>query len=277
MSDSTSQNILKTKKTSPVNIGPLLMRLVLLIATDVVAVWLLNRLVSLGYLPLATVFLVITIFVNIVLLRQQAYPIRWMAVGLVLMVLFTIYPIFFTVWVAFTNYGEGHLITQEQAIQQILREKYLPEAGKAYTWTAFKSAQGDYVLWLQDAEGNGYLARPSEPLTQPQPGEAGIGQLDSKGIPETIEGYKRLNAIVAATDQKLTEIQFGESGTTIQVRSPKEAAELLPKYVYDPEQDAMLDQETGTTYRNLRGTFTSTTGQVLRPGFVETIQFTNFR
>jgi ABC-type sugar transport system permease subunit len=97
--------------------------------------------------------------VNVVLLLPKAYPIRWMVVGLVLMVLFTIYPIFFTVWVSFTNYGEGHLITQEQAVEQILKEKYLPEAGKAYTWTAFKSTQGDYVLWLKDAEGNGYLAK----------------------------------------------------------------------------------------------------------------------
>jgi len=197
--------------------------------------------------------------------------------GLVLMALFTIYPIFFTVWVSFTNYGEGHLITQEQAVEQILKEKYLPEAGKAYTWTAFKSPQGDYALWLKDVEGNGYLAKQGEPLTQPQSGEAGIGELDDKGIPKTIEGYKRLNAIVAATDQNLTEIQFGEAGTTIQVRSPKEAAELLPKYIYDPDQDAMIEQETGALYRNLRGTFTSETGQVLRPGFVEIIQFANFR
>ena len=72
------------------------------------------------------------------LLRKEAYPLRWMVVGLVLMALFTIYPIFFTVWVAFTNYGEGHLITKEQAIDQILNEKYLPETGKAYTWTAFQ-------------------------------------------------------------------------------------------------------------------------------------------
>jgi len=252
-------------------------RLALLIATDVVAIWFLNRLVSLGYLPLAAVILIITIFVNVVLLLPKAYPIRWMVGGLVLMALFTIYPIFFTVWVSFTNYGEGHLITQEQAVEQILKEKYLPEAGKAYTWTAFKSPQGDYALWLKDVEGNGYLAKQGEPLTQPQSGEAGIGELDDKGIPKTIEGYKRLNAIVAATDQNLTEIQFGEAGTTIQVRSPKEAAELLPKYIYDPDQDAMIEQETGALYRNLRGTFTSETGQVLRPGFVEIIQFANFR
>ena len=30
---------------------------------------------------------------------------------------------------------------------------------------------------------------------QPQPGELGVGELDDKGIPETIEGYERLNAI----------------------------------------------------------------------------------
>lgn len=277
MPDSTSQNNLKTKASSTTNIWSSVMRLALLIVTDVAAVWFLNRLVSLGYLPLAAVILIIIIFVNVVLLLPKAYPIRWMVVGLVLMVLFTIYPIFFTVWVSFTNYGEGHLITQEQAVEQILKEKYLPEAGKAYTWTAFKSTQGDYVLWLKDAEGNGYLAKQGESLTQPQPGEEGVGELDDKGIPKSIEGYKRLNAIVAATDQNLTEIQFGEAGTTVQVRSPKEAAELLPKYMYDPDQDAMIEQETGTLYRNLRGTFTSQTGQELRPGFVEMVQFANFK
>ncbi|MRR32434.1 maltose ABC transporter permease MalF, partial [bacterium] len=60
-----------------------------------------------------------------------------MLVGLVFMGLFTIYPIVFTIWVAFTNYGESHLITKQQAIDQILNQTYLPETGKAYTWTAF--------------------------------------------------------------------------------------------------------------------------------------------
>src|SRR5690606_21603946 len=155
--------------------------------------------------------------------------------------------------------------------------KYLPESGKAYSWTAFKSADGEYALWLQDVEGNGYLAKPAEPLSQPQSGEMGVGAFDANGIPETIAGYQRLNAIIAATDKNLTEIQFGEEGRTIQIRSPREAAELLPKYIYDEEQDAMIDQQTGVVYKNLRGTFTSSSGQSLRPGFIETIQFTNFK
>jgi ABC-type sugar transport system permease subunit len=277
MASSASQKILKPRASSSKPVLSRLVRLAILVAMDASVVWFLNKLVSLGYVPLAAAILIIAVFVNVVLLRREAYPVRWMVVGLVLMALFTIYPILFTIWVAFTNYGEGHLITQEQAIDQILKAKYLPEAGRAYTWTAFKSPEGEYVLWLQDSEGNGYLAVPGEPLTQPQPGESGIGELDDRGIPETIEGYQRLNAILAAADKNLTEIQFGEEGKTIQVRSPLEAAELLPLYVYDADLDAMIDQETGTVFQNVRGTFSAPDGTQLRPGFIESIRFANFK
>lgn len=264
----------KTKATSPdlSQLG----RLVILIAMDIAAGWFLSRLILLGYYPLAAAIFIILIFVNFIFIIRKAYPIRWMVVGLVFMALFTIYPIFFTVWVSFTNYGEGHLITKEQAIGQILKEKYLPETGKAYTWTAFKSSEGDYVLWLIDADGNGYLARTGEPLIQPQPGEFGVGELDEQGIPEMIEGYSRLNAILAATDENLTDIQFGEEGNTVQIRSPREAAELLPLYEYDPDRDVMINQETGVEFQNIRGTFSAPDGAQLRPGFVASIGFSNF-
>ena len=277
MPDSASQNIQKTRTSSSKLILPYIVRLAILIAMDASAIWYLNKLLSLGYYPLAAASLIILIFVNVVLLRQEAYPLRWMLVGLVLMAMFTIYPILFTVWVSFTNYGEGHLITKEQAIDQILKAKYLPEAGLAFTWTAFKSQEDIYALWLRDADGNGYLAKVGEPLTQPQPGESGIGELDDKGIPKTIEGYQRLNAIVAATDQNITEIQFGEQGKTVQVRSPSEAAELLPLYIYDPDLDTMTSQETGIVYHNIRGTYSSPDGEQLRPGFISRIGLANFK
>ena len=277
MTSMAQQDGTQTKASTSIPVLPRLARLALLIAGDAAVVWFLIRLVSLGYLPFVAAILVIAIFINVVLLRREAYPIRWMVVGLVFMALFTIYPIFFTIWVAFTNYGEGHLVTKEQAIDRLLGELYLPETGRAYTWTAFKSPEGEYVLWLQNAEGNGYLARPGEVLAQPKPGESGLGELDAKGIPKTIEGYQRLNAIVAATNQDLTEILFGEAGRTIQIRSPSEAAELLPLYVYNPAQDAMISQETGVVYQNIRGSFSAPDGTALQPGFIAPVQVTNFR
>ncbi len=271
------EEILKTRPPISVPVLPRLVRFALLIAVDASALWLLNKLRALGYLPLSAVILVLLIVINFVLLRREAYPIRWMVVGLVFMVLFTIYPILFTVWVSFTNYGEGHLVTKEQAIAQILKQKYVAETGRAYGWTAFKSPEGGYALWLKDAEGNGYLALPGELHVQPQPGELGIGDLDGNAIPKTIEGYQRLNAILAASDKNLPAILFGEEGRTIQIRSPSEAAELLPLYIYDADRDVMISQETGITFQNLRGTFSSPTGIALRPGFVESVRFTNFQ
>ncbi len=67
---------------------------------DVAVVWFVSRLLPLGFLPLAGVVVAVALFVNVVLLLQKAYPIRWMVVGLVLMTMFTLYPIVFTVWVA---------------------------------------------------------------------------------------------------------------------------------------------------------------------------------
>jgi ABC-type sugar transport system permease subunit len=277
MTSNASQDISKTRIPASKIVLPRLLRLIILIVIDASGIWFIARFLSMGYYPLVAVVVVILVFVNVVLIRQQAYPLRWMVVGLVLMLMFTIYPIFFTIWVSFTNYGEGHLITKTQAVNQILKAKYLPESGLAFTWTAYKTPEGVYTLWLQDPDGNGYLALVGKPLSQPQPGEMGVGELDSKGIPKTIEGYQRLNAIQAATDKKLTEILFGEEGRTIQVRSPSEAAELEPLYVYDPEQDTMTDQETGVVYQNLRGIYTSPTGDQIRPGFVSPIGFDNFK
>ena len=268
----------QTREPDPKNkVIPILLRVGLLLVFDLAAFWFLTRLFGLGYYPLAAAILIITVGVNVILIRREAYPLRWMVVGLVFMALFTIYPILFTVWVSFTNYGEGHLITKVQAIDQLSRARYLPETGLAFTWTAFRTPEGEYALWLLDDEGNAYLARPGQPLTQPQPGEEGVGPLDDRGIPESIEGYERLNAIMAATDENLTNIQFGEAGSFVQVRSPTEAAQLLPLYVYDPEADAMINQETGVVYGNIRGTFTSPTGEELRPGFIAPVGLTNFR
>jgi ABC-type sugar transport system permease subunit len=276
MTSATLQEIRKPGRP-PMPLLPRLLRLGLVVAVDSAVAWFFLRLVHLGYYPFAAAIAIITMVVNVIVLRKETYPIRWMVIGLVLMALFTIYPIIFTIWVAFTNFGEGHLITKEQAVEQITQLTFLPAAGKSYSWTAFKDPEGSYALWLKDADGNGYLAKPGEPLVQPQPGTAGVGELDKNGIPVSIEGYQRLNPFLAASDKNLTSIQFGEAGKTIQVRSPREAAELLPLYVYDAEQDAMINQQDGTVYKNLRGTFTSSAGQALRPGFIETIQWDNFK
>ncbi|MCK7580531.1 MAG: hypothetical protein MZV65_36070 [Chromatiales bacterium] len=68
---------------------------------------------------------IIAVMFNLIFLLPQAYPFRWMAFGLGFLILFTIYPMVFTIYVAFTNYGDGHLLTKEQAIPLIEKQVYL--------------------------------------------------------------------------------------------------------------------------------------------------------
>ena len=253
------------------------LRIAGLVVFDLFIFWFVSQALINGFYSLSAVMVVVAIFINVVFLVPKFAPVRWMAVGLSLMTIFVVYPIIFTVFVAFTNYGDGHLLTKEQALEQITSRLYLPEEGKSYRWTAFKSEDGQYALWLQDEDGNAYLAKPGEELVPGVPGQHGIGELDKDGIPVSIEGYTRLNAIQATTDQTLPDIQFGVAGQTVQIRSPSEAAELVPRYTYDPETDTLYDHATGKTFRNIDGTFTAPDGEEIQPGFRAFIGWENFK
>jgi ABC-type sugar transport system permease subunit len=251
-------------------------RILGLLAFDVFIIWLISNALSLGFFSLSAVLIVVVLLVNTIFLVPKLWPMRWMAVGLALLITFVIYPMIFTFYVSSTNYGDGHLITKEQALEQILKRTYLPEEGKAYSWTAFKSDDGEYALWLLDEAGTGFLAVPGEEIREAQPGTEGLGELDASGIPASIEGYTRLNAILAATDQDLPNILFGVEGQTIQVRSPSEAAELVPLYEYDEASDAIINLQTGVVFANVDGTFTAPNGEDIKPGFRAGIGWENF-
>ena len=115
------------------------MRWILVAIFDIGAIWFIYNAFSREFMQLGTVITVITVMINLIFLISKAYPFRWIAIGLSFMILFTIYPIIFTIYVAFTNYGDGHLLTREMVIEQLSTQLYLPEAGKSYSWTAYKS------------------------------------------------------------------------------------------------------------------------------------------
>ena len=136
--------------------------IVLVILFDIGAAWFIQNAVSQGFTQLVIIIGIITVMLNLIFLLPRAYPFRWMAIGFSFLILFTIYPIIFTVYVAFTNYGDGHLLTKEQAIPLIEKATYLPEEGKSYSWTAYKSDSGDYALWLVNPDGESFLGKPGE-------------------------------------------------------------------------------------------------------------------
>lgn len=239
--------------------------------------WLITRFITDGLYPLASILAAIAVLLGMIYLRPRFTPFRWLGVGLALAMLFTLYPIFYTFYLSFTNMGSGHLMSKQQAIERLEKVQYLPEEGETYNWTAYRSPQGDYALWLLPAEGPGLLAKPGETIQAANSGEAGVGQLDEDGIPTQLAGYERLplKSTVAIIDD-LGAVEFGEPPNTVRIRSLKEAAASKPLYQYDAAQDAMIDQQTGEIYRPIEGTFTSASGEELTPGYIVFVGWRQF-
>ncbi len=274
-----SELVIERKKANRSQEAPLsrIILIVLVVLLDVGAVWFVQNALSKGFTQLVIIISVITVMLNLIFLLPKAYPFRWMAIGLSFLILFTIYPMIFTIYVAFTNYGDGHLLTKEQALPLILKTTYLPEEGKSYSWTAYRAESGEYALWLINPTGETFIGEPGKEIVPAKPGDPGIGEADSNGIPVSLEGYQRLNALTAATNQELPNIKFGlEGDQTIQIRSPSEAAELEIRYVYDEATDIITDQSNGDIYNNVAGTYTTRDGKTIAPGFRTVVGFKNF-
>lgn len=255
----------------------ILLRLVLLAAIDVLGIWLIFGFIESNAYFLVGAFALVLILVNFVILNNDAYPLRWMLIGLVLMVLIAIYPIIFTVWVAFTNFGDGHLLTREKAIEQILTQRYLPEGAGAYSWTLFQSDDGEFALWLQNETTPGLLAYPGEPVIAADPGTNGVGEFDEDGIPLTLEGYERVpRGRTLGLINELGEITFGAGDTAVQITTLDLASALEPLYVYDEARNVMINQRTGVEYQAIDGTFTAPNGDEIRPGYQAVIGAENF-
>ncbi|MCI0394767.1 MAG: hypothetical protein L0322_07480, partial [Chloroflexi bacterium] len=255
-----------------------LVRLAVVVVIDIFAVWFVMNLVSNAAIVLAVAIGLLALLANVVLLRNRTYPVRWMLPGLIMMALFSIYPIIYTVYVAFTNYGDEHLLTKERTIAQIQREKFLPEGGRSFTWSGFRAPDGQFALWLQSEAGQSFLALPGQPIIEGVPGQSGVGELDEDGIPVSIEGYERLprNQLIRYIND-LGQISFGVDDFAVQVRSLDDAAELEPLYEYDAARDVLVNQQTGVVYTPIDGTFTSPGGEALRPGFRATVGLENFQ
>lgn len=231
--------------------------------------WFISKLFADGLYPLVSVLGAIAVFITTSYLRPRLTAFRWMSVGITLAILFTIYPIIYTVYLSFTNMGSGHLMSKPQAISRLEAQQFLPENGETYKWAAYKNSDGEFALWLLPKEGEGLLAKAGEPLQTLKPGEGGVGTLDEGGFPVTLDGYERLQRKdIVPIINDLSALEFGAAPETVRIRSLGEAVASASLYKYDAGRDVIVNQQTGELYTPIDGTFTSESGEVLTPGYI---------
>ena len=210
-------------------------------------------------------------------LWRRFYPVRWLAPGLLLMLAMVVYPAAYTALNALTNTGDGHLLRKDQVVAQLEQQYYIPAGGATFSWRAYRSADGRYLLWLTDEGGNAFLAAPGVGVAPVQAGDPRFGPLEADGLPKTIDGFVKLSRIESV--RYLTELQhltIAAGEHTVRIASLDQAERAQRRYTYDTRRDVMIDQQTGVVYRPIEGVFTAPDGQTLSPGFSAVVGLRNF-
>ncbi len=216
----------------------------------------------------AIVILIITLLINWVFLADRLYPIRWLTPGLVLMAMLVLYPLVSTVYIALTNYSDGHLLSKDQVLAQFTAQFYPPKDATSYKLTVYRNASGDFLLLLDDQKGRVFTGTQKDglkPYTPAGPPPPNIGDYQKL---ETAQTYQYLT--------ELSKLSLSGNGRQIQVTGPDAAQELLPQYTYNQPNDTLTDNETGVIYKPVAGTFTAPDGNQLSPGFTAVVGFGNF-
>lgn len=265
-------------RTLSTTVGSIGLRLLALMIFSAFGLFFIYQLLADGYLPLAILFGIITVGINWIFLRAEAYPLRWMAPGLVFMLLISVYPIAYTIYIAFTNFGSGHLLPKVQVIETLGQRTYLPETGGAYQYVAYQNPETqEFALYVINDAGEGSFVTTDESFAA---NEVEAGELDDAGFPATVNGYAQIPRLqLLSMIDTLGTLTFGGEERAIQITGQLgRAAELQPRFTYDPDQDTITDQQLGKVYAGNEnmGFFVSEDGEQLTPGYTVPIGLANF-
>lgn len=233
---------------------------------------------------LTVAIILYVIVVNIAFIRKEFFPWRWILPALGGMLLLVVYPIGYSLVVAFTNYGDGHLLSKSLVISQRLNETYATEDAPSYKVYIYRSdAENAFRFWLIDTNGNSSVYYGDE-LEAVEVDDTSYGARDDNGIPLSLGGYIRVPAGGALRySQSLQDMAIGDPPqqiriTRLGIAEAQDARLLQPRWEYDKETDTLTNLETGLVYHTERGNFVTGEGadrQVLIPGFPEYIGFDN--
>lgn len=239
------------------------------------------RLVEAGYAVMVVLVAFVALCVLVVYATQRAVPAKYLLPGVVLLLALQIWPLVYTVALSFTNYGDGHMGTKEEAVavieansvQQVEgSQRYalniaVPEGQDAET--------GDLHYLLTDPEGTHYVGN-VDGLTELDPASV---EASPSGRILQAEGFTTLTAEqVNERSEDLAEFAVPTETGGIKQIGLSEAFIGEPTKVYDDATDTITDQLTGERYVVGEAQFVPEDGEgaALPQGWRENVGFDNY-
>ena len=166
----------------------LVIKIILLGLFDAFAVWLVFALFALQmWMPLAVTVVIAGLINWIYLGKGKRLPGKYLTPGVVFLLIFQIFVVFFSGYIAFTNYSDGHNSTKADAIAVITvaAEKRVPDS-PTYAVNILRKG-GEFYFLVTDPDGTIKVGSSTAPLT-----EVKNPKLDGTGSANGLPGYETL-------------------------------------------------------------------------------------
>ncbi|BDA02565.1 maltose ABC transporter permease MalF [Vibrio cholerae] len=229
---------------------------------------------SRGEVAFALLTLILTTLALYIFGSRKTYAHRYIYPGIAGMILFILFPLAYTVGLAFTNYSAKNQLTLERA-QSVLMDQTF-QSGESYAFQLYKTEQG-YRLLIED--GDERLATAPFSLSGNVPTDLNlevIGGIDGEVEPiKTIIGYR--------TELSGIDLHFPD-GEDIRMSGLRKFAAVKPLYTLQDDGETLTNNQSGQVLRpnmeigfyqpiNESGEFV---GERVSPGFVVSIGTHNF-
>jgi arabinogalactan oligomer/maltooligosaccharide transport system permease protein len=221
-------------------------------------------------------FLVLALVaINWVYFSRRMLPAKYLLPGLLFLLVFQIFVMGYTAYVAFTNYGDGHNSTKSDAVVQILKQnERRVEDSAAYPLKIVQ--RGSDLGFAVVRDGQVQVGTADQPLR-----EVADATHDGEQV-GTVPGWQVLSFAQVAADQSTiltlrVPISTEPNDGALRTQDGTTAYVYTPTMTYDAAADTFTDTATGTVYTpNAHGSFVAPDGSALTPGWRVGVGLENF-
>lgn len=249
-----------------------LVKLVALGVIDAAAIYAILVLVADGEWLVPALIAVAAIAVNYIYLRPGVLPAKYLTPGLIFLVIFQIFVVLYTVYIAFTNYGSGHNSDKDDAVNALLLQAQTRVPDSPSFQVSILEQNGEFFFLTTDPESGEFVVGGAEQPLEPVDGATATGA----------PGYTTLDfAGIVANQSEISALSVPISDDpndgALRTTDGSNAYLFTSTLVWDPDADTMTDTVTGTVYRDTGdGAFTADDGTQLLPGWVVPVGVDNF-
>ncbi|WP_320065784.1 ABC transporter permease subunit [Micromonospora sp. RTGN7] len=270
----------RVRNDAPISAMGLIVKVVLLGMVAGIAIW--------AAFPLAeaekwfglAVLAVTTAALFYLYLTPRHIPAKYLLPGTIFLIAFQVFPVLYTASTAFTNFGDGHRGSKDDAIVAIQSSsvKQVPGSTEYALSIATEGdpATGSMVFLVTDPKTGAVSAGDAEGLRQLDAAEVTVAP---GGRVTAADGYTVLNfGQASARSKEITDLVVPTSGGALRSAGLSRAYEGTAIRAYDVGCDCVTDSESGRTWTadEATGSFVAADGERLSQGWKVNVGLKNF-